>query len=152
MALTCEECTFSFLPVVSTFKMQMYTTAKEGTTNANFQPNLSCYYFLLNKGHWQNIEKQANQGIFNLLLLQTSRMFYNFEKFIVWILFTWKGRHCCSVELLQCRGAENYLCQHLQPWLQRFSVSVLFLVLDFPLGAPYYCCLGAYLSVVTICY
>ena len=24
--------------------------------------------------------------------------------------------------LLQCRGAENYLCQHLQPWLQRISV------------------------------
>ena len=24
--------------------------------------------------------------------------------------------------LLQCRGAENYLCQHLQPRLQRISV------------------------------
>ena len=39
--------------------------------------------------------------------------------------------------LLQCRGAENYVCQHLQPWLQRISFSTLFLVLDFPLGAPY---------------
>ena len=43
--------------------------------------------------------------------------------------------------LLQCRGAENYLYQHLQPWLQRISVwprvfNVLFLVLGFPLGAP----------------
>ena len=36
-----------------------------------------------------------------------------------------KGRHCCNGEretLLQCRGAENYLCQHLQPRLQRISV------------------------------
>ena len=29
---------------------------------------------------------------------------------------------CERETLLQCRGAENYLCQHLQPWLQRISV------------------------------
>ena len=38
---------------------------------------------------------------------------------------------------MQCRGAENYLCLHLQPWLRRISVNRAVSGVGFPLGAPY---------------
>ena len=47
-----------------------------------------------------------------------------------------KGRHCCSVEELRITFAST-----CNPGCKESVFNVLFLVLDFPLGAPYIDCL-----------